>query len=148
MITFKGQQTTMSGRVFRTTSCGIKVSTVLNTNGCGFWSDVARAVKINGLSLAYIDDEVEFAELQVFFNRNTWSTERHGLIYTDSKFEKELKAFLKQIGFVANSVNYSEQGMQGDNYVSFDVGKRFINSWIKIVYNGDREKFIKDSNRS
>jgi hypothetical protein len=36
--------------------------------------------------------------------------------------------FLDEHGLSAN-VTYSEQGMQGDNYVSLDVGANFITSW-------------------
>jgi hypothetical protein len=41
----------------------------------------------------------------------------------------ELRAYLQTIGFTeaeANDVNYSEQGMQTDEYVSCDVGAEFI----------------------
>jgi hypothetical protein len=35
--------------------------------------------------------------------------------------------FLVEQGLTA--VTYSEQGMQGDDYVSLDVGKDFLDSW-------------------
>jgi hypothetical protein len=52
-----------------------------------------------------------------------------GLIYTDKLFKAELRAYLQTLGFTAeeaNDVEYSEQGMQSDNYVSCDVGAKFI----------------------
>jgi hypothetical protein len=36
--------------------------------------------------------------------------------------------FIEQHGLVVD-LCYSEQGMQGDNYVSLDVGKDFLDSW-------------------
>ena len=145
MIKLKGKTTTAGAGVFYSASKGIKVNATLNTNGRGYWSTEKRAVKINALSIGYVNDEEDFGELRVFFNLNTWNTERHGLIYTDGLFLRELQAFLKGLGLRGTDVSYSEQGMQGDNYVSLDVGKKFIDSWIKVVYGGDREKFTSDN---
>jgi hypothetical protein len=36
--------------------------------------------------------------------------------------------FITEQGLVVD-ICYSEQGMQGDNYVSLDVGKDFLDSW-------------------
>jgi hypothetical protein len=43
----------------------------------------------------------------------------------------ELKELLTSMGFDASDVSYSEQGMQGDNYVSCDVGELFINTYMQ-----------------
>lgn len=109
----------------------LKTPVTLNTVGDGYWSSKAAAVKVIGLHLAYLDEENKFGELRVVFNTKTWNVQRDGLIYTDSQFERELKKFLKTIDLKPASVSYSEQGMQGDNYVSLDVGKSFIDSWMK-----------------
>jgi len=106
-----------------------KVSTVLTTDGKGYWSDVAKDVTITGLNLSYINDEGDFGELRVFFDTNTWNCNNDGLIYTDNKFMSMLQAFLCEKGFNGNDVDYSEQGMQGGNFVSCDVGKDFIDSF-------------------
>ena len=145
MIKLKGKTTTAGAGVFYSASKGIKVNATLHTKGDGYWSTESRAVKINALSIGYVNDEEDFGELRVFFNRNTWNTERHGLIYTDGLFQRELRAFLNGMGLKGSDVGYSEQGMQGDNYVSLDCGKKFIDSWIKVVYKGDREKFTSDN---
>ena len=147
MIKLKGKQTTISAGVFYNAGLGIKVNATLHTKGDGYWSTESRAVKITALSIGYVDvnDEEGFGELRVFFNLNTWNTERHGLIYTDSQFMRELRNFLNGMGLAGRDVSYSEQGMQGDNYVSLDCSEVFINSWIKVVYGGDREKFNSDN---
>lgn len=106
-----------------------KLNVTLNTDGCGYWSDVTKAVHVNGMRIAYLNEEEDFGELRVYFDKATWNVDKDGLIYTDRQFEKELKAHLKQLGLASDDVDYSEQGMQGNNYVSLDVGKKFIQSY-------------------
>ena len=108
-----------------------KINATLNTAGDGYWSNKAKAVEITALQLAYTNDELDFGELCVFFNTATWDTAKDGLIYTDSVFLDELCALLTQLGFDASDVSYSEQGMQGDTYVSCDVGECFINTFMQ-----------------
>jgi hypothetical protein len=108
-----------------------KVTATLNTSGGGYWSNTKAAVEITGLQLAYTNDELDFGELRVRFNTNTWDVNKLGLIYTDKQFMRELKELLTAKGFDASDVSYSEQGMQGDNYVSCDVGECFINTFMQ-----------------
>jgi N-dimethylarginine dimethylaminohydrolase len=109
----------------------LKVNATLNTAGDGYWSRKQTAVEITRLALTYTNDELDFGELCVYFNTKTWDVNKDGLIYTDSLFEAELKDLLTQLGFDASDVSYSEQGMQGDNYVSCDVGECFINTFMQ-----------------
>ena len=108
-----------------------KVTATLNTNGNGYWSRTKAAVEITHLQLAYINDELDFGELRVYFNKATWDVSKQGLIYTDKQFMRELKELLVQKGFDVKDVSYSEQGMQGDSYVSCDVGECFINTFMQ-----------------
>ena len=108
-----------------------KVNATLNTNGKGYWSRKKASVEITRLQLAYTNDELDFGELRVYFNTKTWDVNTDGLIYTDKQFMKELKELLVQKGFDASDVDYSEQGMQGDAYVSCDVGECFINTFMQ-----------------
>ena len=109
----------------------IKVNATLHTSGGGYWSNTRAAVEITGLQLAYTNDELDFGELRVRFNTATWDVNKLGLIYTDSLFMTELKELLTSMGFDASDVSYSEQGMQGDTYVSCDVGELFINTYMQ-----------------
>ena len=109
----------------------LTVNATLNTNGMGYWSRTVAAVEITGLQLAYINDELDFGELRVYFNKATWDVNKQGLIYTDKQFMRELKELLVQKGFDTSDVSYSEQGMQGDTYVSCDVGQRFISAFVQ-----------------
>ena len=110
-----------------------KFERTLNTNGGGYWSREARAVKTLRITVDYISDEQDFGELRVYFDTKTWNVKKHGLIYTDRQFERELREQLDLVGFPGKDVSYSEQGMQGVDYVSCDVGKKFVKAWLKKV---------------
>jgi len=109
----------------------MKVSKTLKTNGKGFWTSVAKSVKVTGLNLRH-DEESKYGELQVFFDTKSWDVVQHGLIYTDELFLKQLRKYLVGLGFNSEDVGYSEQGMQGDDYVSLDAGPNFIESFTKV----------------
>jgi len=106
----------------------INVKTPLSTNGSGYWSDVAKTVLVTGLELSYVNDENDFGELRVHFDTNTWDVDADGLIYTDKQFINDLKVLLNRME-LDTDVSYSEQGMQGDTFVSLDVGPEFIKSF-------------------
>jgi hypothetical protein len=108
-----------------------KVNAKLHTAGDGYWSRKQTAVEITHLQLAYTNDELDFGELRVYFNTATWDVNKLGLIYTDALFMTELKALLTTMGFDTSDLSYSEQGMQGDTYVSCDVGQCFINTFMQ-----------------
>jgi hypothetical protein len=111
----------------------IKCTATLNTNGMGYWSRKARAVEITHLQLSYTNDELSFGELRVRFKTSTWDVNTDGLIYTDKQFMRELRELLTTMGFDSSDVDYSEQGMQGDTYVSCDVGECFINTFMQAA---------------
>lgn len=104
---------------------------VLNTGGGGYWSNTKKAVEIVDMQLGYVADEKDFGELRVYFNTDTWDVSEDGLIYTDRQFERELREFLDQQGLPGKDVSYSEQGMQGDDYVSLDIGEKFLTAWAQ-----------------
>ena len=113
----------------------IKFGATFNTNGKGLWSTARKAVKTTHIALPYVNDERDFGELRVYFD-NSWQVydpktrkAKDGLIYTDRLFERELRGFLTQHGLAGKNVDYSEQGMQGDDYVSCDVGEKFLKTW-------------------
>jgi hypothetical protein len=111
----------------------IKFNTEFETAGDGYWSNVAKSVSVTGVGLGYVNDEEDFGELRVYFDTNTWDVNEDGLIYTDSLFLAMLRERLAACGFDATDVTYSEQGMQGDNYVSLDVGEKFLRTWFAVV---------------
>ncbi len=111
---------------------------IINTSGRGIWSNQSKPVTLTNIALGYIDDEFgsgyknqipNYAELKVFFDTKTWNTEEDGLIYTDKKFMNELRDFFDKHNLPGKDVSYTEQGMQGDDYVSCSVGKDFLKAW-------------------
>ncbi len=104
--------------------------TIFSTAGDGYWSNVAKPVLVTDMQLGYVNEEGDFGELRVYFDTQFWDVNKDGLIYTDSQFYADLQKFIKEQGLVVD-LCYSEQGMQGDNYVSLDVGKEFLDSWAR-----------------
>jgi hypothetical protein len=106
-----------------------------NTNGKGLWSNQARAVRIKDMALGqgteWEDDHEIHGELRVQFDTEDWDVEYDGLIYTDKQFIKDLREFLDAHGLPGKDVCYSEQGMQGDDYVSLDAGTEFYKAWME-----------------
>lgn len=100
-----------------------------HTGGGGLWSDTSKAVQVLRVELAYCNDECDFGELRAYFNTSTWDCNEDGLIYTDEIWINEFRALMRSLGFTraaVNAITYSEQGMQGDNYVSMDVDTDFM----------------------
>ena len=106
----------------------IKVNTNLSTDGSGYWSKLATKVLVTGLELSYTSDDWEHGELRVHFSPDTWNVDVYGLIYTDNEFISNVKVLLSRLE-LGTDVSYSEQGMQGDTFVSLDVGPEFIKSY-------------------
>ncbi len=105
---------------------------LIGTAGDGLWSGEAKNVQLTDIHVPYITDEKDFGELRVIFDISNWDIHTDGLIYTDQHFINTLSVLLFTKGFAVTDISYSEQGMQGENYVSFDVGPKFIASWEKF----------------
>lgn len=103
----------------------------LNTSGNGYWSEKQAAVTITDIVLSWTTDEQDFGELKVYFNTADWNVETDGLIYSDEQFMDELKMYCWD-KYGSDDIGYSEQGLQGDNYVSCDVGEEFISRYKEL----------------
>lgn len=101
----------------------------ISYGGGGWGVKESKQVRIKYFEIHFYGWDDESAEMRVFFNLQDWNTERHGLIYEDDKWLAGLRSMLQMAGFSRRAVydlGYSEQGMQGDGYVSLDVGKSFL----------------------
>ena len=67
-----------------------------------------------------------------YYDPKLWDVNKHGMIYTDRVFIQDLHARLAcNRGFKhATCIDYSESGMQGDNYVDLDVSDKI---WPDLV---------------
>ena len=110
----------------------IIVNKMFTTCGDGYWSTVAKEVFVESITMFistenYEDEGAEASycdgDLQAYFTEETWN-DSYGLIYTDSAFLACVHTALIEAGIsieAAEDVCYSEQGMQGDDYVSMDA---------------------------
>jgi hypothetical protein len=127
----------------------MKVNIEGHTNGKGLWSEEARVVLITKIgfgyqSTVYYSEDPWFGELRAYFEPSgftpgSWNVPGYGLIYTDKLWLKEFKAGLRELGFSRRALqvlSYSEQGMQGNDYVSMDAGTEFYTSWQRLVKEG------------
>jgi len=62
--------------------------------------------------------------VKAYFDTKTWNVGNMGDLVTDKGFEKNFRAELEKQGYPVGrprNLSWSEQGMQGKNYVMFDV---------------------------
>jgi hypothetical protein len=98
-------------------------------DGRGLWSATEKFVTVNRVRVAYLDDDGDFGELRAYFDPAEWDTDKDGLIYTDRAWMSSFLNCMATLGFSVQAIadiDYSEAGMQGNNYVSMDVGGDFI----------------------
>jgi hypothetical protein len=106
-----------------------RVNFVTRTSGDGYWSIQIKTVRINRVELTYVNEEGTFGELRAYFDPAEWDTDKDGLIYTDPAWIESFINCMATLGFseaALQDIDYSEQGMQGGNYVSMDVGADFV----------------------
>lgn len=118
------------------------LNATLSTDGKGYWTNQIKSVLVYEafVNANMTDSDDLYGELRVLFHVKDWNIEEFGLIYTDDKWEEELKAYFMSLGFskeAAENIGYSEQGMQGRNYVSLDCGHKFVEEFI--VHNSVEE---------
>jgi len=121
-----------------------KVNFCFSTDGKGYWSRKEKQVNHKKIGLKIFDPKSNPSfQLNVYFNKKDWNVGSHGLIYTDKLWLENLHKELTKLGFKnPKSATYSEQGMQGDNYVNLDVTKEFSNQFFKLLYNNKHEKLF------
>jgi hypothetical protein len=110
----------------------LPVDFAADTCGDGLWSSAVNTVRVTGIS-ARISTVCDLSwgtpwwadsDLQIEFDTSTWDVARDGLIYTDSRFLAAVVSEMERLGFPADQLalmDYSEQGMQGRDYVSLDA---------------------------
>lgn len=110
------------------------------TDGSGMWTNRKKELPIYKVEVVTIKNDIqELHELRAYFFETQWNINDLGLIYTDKRW---LETFIQGLHFVAglgwhalmnNAVMYSEQGMQGDDFVSMYVDAVFVKEWERVV---------------
>lgn len=95
------------------------VNWAIQTGGDGLWSTRSTVIEITQLSINWVGNGL--VEVNLTFDTNTWNTERDGLIYTDNLFligvHEKMAKLLPGVNF---ALGYTEEGMQGEDYVSLE----------------------------
>lgn len=65
------------------------------------------------------------SKIDVFFDTSSWNVSKHGLVYTDTVFLKELKKYMKSNNMIKSGfdIDYTEHGMQERNVISLETYK-------------------------
>lgn len=120
----------------------VQTNFTCHTDGRGFWSNIAKEVKIIKIKWypsRYPEDYDEKKEgkpyepeflVRVYFDPRAWDIKKYGLIYTDEMFRKTLEE--RVVKLAGNNVlpknmpwkeiDYTEQGMQGEDHVHMILG--------------------------
>jgi hypothetical protein len=95
-----------------------KIVQAFGKNSHGSWGSGAQTVfyKIKKVDFPYMDEEEDVPD-NVNIYLVGYKEPKHGLIYTDKVFEKSIN----QVAAGLATLDYSEQGMQGANFVNMDV---------------------------
>lgn len=122
-------------RNYKTKSyCNLGKGFTIETGGNGLWSNESKKVRVDNM---WVENVIEdFGELRVFFDIKTWNPNKDGLIYTDDTWLKQFRGKLLGLGYskkAVTDINYSEQGMQGDDYVSMDCGTLFMAEYFTFM---------------
>lgn len=91
---------------------------LIRTSGTGLWS--TRETKVRIVKLEF---DNEFDKLDAYFSPESWNTAKDGLIYSDPRFLVDLASYLFTYfpGTDWSRLEYTEQGMQGREYVSLEL---------------------------
>lgn len=98
--------------------------TKIRTSGDGVWSNVSKEVVVTKVTY-----DSEFDTFDIYFDTKTWNVKTDGLIYTDGAFRDGMCEYLRSnakdlLGLMCvdwRRLQYTEQGMQGPNWVSMEL---------------------------
>lgn len=101
---------------------GLNVHAVCEYLGDGMWADDGNAkVRIEKFNL--LPALSEGAYFTVDFNTDDWNVDERGLLYTSASFLNGIRGILAEFmdPELCSKIEWTEQGMQGDNYASLCV---------------------------
>ena len=114
----------------KTYTIKVKKPFVCEAYGNGYWSYENKKTTVKKITFEvgnFTGDSV-ILYAKVFFTQKEWNIEKDGLIYTDTNWIKDFSKNFVKLPEVKNlvkmkDIDYTEQGMQGDNYesLSFEI---------------------------
>lgn len=117
-------------KFIQTLSKALKGQTIeaFGKNQKGLWDDCTtthtfsiKNVKLYGNGYVYVDGDNVSTSLDIALKGYTSSfVDKHGLMYTDKRAEQAFKKLFHSLLGNQAKVSWSEQGMQGDDYVNID----------------------------
>ena len=102
----------------------IPVQWAVQTGGDGLWSSRSTIVEVTNITVKWEGGST--VEITASFDPMTWNVEHHGLIYTDKMFLEGIRRKLSDLCGINMTLDYTEQGMQGDNYVSLESNDQLV----------------------
>lgn len=108
----------------------MKINIEANTNGDGLWTNFVGPTKIVEIVLDSVltIDSRRFGHLHAILEG--WDYDKNNIVYTDPLWISEFNAAIVSLG--GTEVSYSESGMQGKDFVDFDIDEEFLNSPLGI----------------
>lgn len=113
----------------------IRILKDIETDGSGCWTKKSKKVRITKIEwqVNEYDDELGFqpeTSCCIYFTNKSWDTGKDNFIYTDQGFMNNLKKYLLSLvergklpkDLPWEDIGYSEQGMQGHDYVHTVLG--------------------------
>ena len=101
----------------------IPVQWPIQTGGDGLWSTRSTIVEVTNITIKW--EGSSQVEINASFDPNTWDVERDGLIYTDNMFLEGIRRKISDLCGNNTIIDYTEQGMQGEDYVSLECNDRY-----------------------
>lgn len=125
----------------------VELDAVYTTAGDGYWSNISKDVRVESMGTYVCTDADEGAgDFYVAYDETTWDMDTDGLIYTDSAFLADVQNKMREVliamgvdsnkaSELADSITYSEQGMQDYGRVSFDAYELqdFLRSFYTVL---------------
>lgn len=93
--------------------------------------------KVVEVDVPYVAEEGYKGFISVNMRLQDYDEEKIGSVYTDTKFLKNVRDIVEQANLNPDSINYSEYGLQGKDYVNFDV------SYAELIAKKTPKKSIK-----
>ncbi len=90
-----------------------------NSYGVGGKNKELVSYKIKHIRVTNIGDPYDCASINIFLEG--YHADQYGLIYTDKTFKNSVRILFSKIGINPEDIEYTEQTMQGQNFVSMRV---------------------------